>query len=29
MGFGPTMGEIYDDIIMACTLGLADGVGSE
>lgn len=29
MGFGPTMAEIYDDIIMACTLGLADGVGSE
>jgi len=28
-GFGPTMAEIYDDIIMACTLGLADGVGSE
>lgn len=28
-GFGPTMGQIYDDIIMACTFGLADGVGSE
>jgi hypothetical protein len=28
-GFGPTMGQIYDDIIMACNMGLADGVGSE
>lgn len=28
-GFGPKMSEIYDDIIMACNMGLADGVGSE
>ena len=28
-GFGPTMSEIYDDIIMACNMGLDDGVGSE
>jgi hypothetical protein len=29
IGFGPTMSEIYDDIIMACNMGIVDGVGSE
>ena len=29
MGFGPKMSEIYDDIIMACQMGIVDGVGSE
>jgi hypothetical protein len=29
IGFGPKMGEIYDDIIMACRMGIVDGVGSE
>jgi hypothetical protein len=29
MGFGPKMTEIYDDIIMACRMGIVDGVGSE
>jgi hypothetical protein len=29
IGFGPKMSEIYDDIIMACKMGIIDGVGSE
>jgi hypothetical protein len=29
IGFGPKMSEIYDDIIMACQMGIVDGVGSE
>ena len=29
IGFGPTMGEIYEDVVMACKMGIADGVGSE
>ena len=29
IGFGPKMSEIYDDIIMACHMGIVDGVGSE
>jgi len=28
-GFGPKMAEIYDDIVMACNMGIVDGVGSE
>lgn len=29
IGFGPKMGEIYDDIIMVCRMGIIDGVGLE
>lgn len=28
-GFGPKMSEIYDDIVMACNMGLADSDDSE
>ena len=26
---GPTMGEIYDDILMVCRMGIYEGEGSE
>jgi hypothetical protein len=29
IGFGPKMSEIYDDIVMACRMGIIEGVGSE
>lgn len=29
LGFGPTMSEIYDSIVMTCRMGIVDGVGSE
>jgi hypothetical protein len=28
-GFGPKMSEIYDDLIMACRMGIVEGEGSE
>jgi hypothetical protein len=28
-GFGPKMGEIYDDIVMACQMGIYEGDDSE
>jgi hypothetical protein len=28
-GFGPKMGEIYDDIVMACQMGIYKDAGKE